>query len=174
MILPFETRINSKEDVVGQRASALADQFEAAVKEFESTINAVPDGKWNADCDGGWTVAQLAEHVAGQFPLEMEFIRAGAEGKSLPDYNWDQINERNDTRAAKNAGMNKTDVIKLLQTGAASAAAFIRGLDDSQLDNKGKLVLANGAEVTTQQLIEGGVLIDHVNGHMKSIQAVLA
>ena len=29
---------------------------------------------------------------------------------------------------------------------------------------------AGGAEVSTQQLIEGGVLIDHVRGHLKSIK----
>ncbi|MEO6197760.1 MAG: hypothetical protein ABIP58_06585 [Dehalococcoidia bacterium] len=39
-------------------------------------------------------------------------------------------------------------------------AAYIRGFSDEQLDATINLPLAGGAAVATQQLIEGGVLID--------------
>lgn len=154
------------------RAEELATQFEQAVADFRKTVEACSDAQWSAVCNAeGWTVAQTAQHVAGQFPLEMEFITAGAEGKPLPSYNWDDINGKNDTRAAKNASASKADVLKELADGAASTAAYVRALSDEQLDRAGALALANGAEVKTQQLIEGGVLIDHVKGHLASIQA---
>jgi hypothetical protein len=158
---------------MGQRTTALADQFDAAAAEFAAALREIPDDKWNAVCDAeGWTVAQTAEHVAGQFPLEMEYITAAAEGRPLPAYSWDDINAKNDGRAARNNGMSRDDVLKLLHDGAKPASDYIRGLDDAQLDLTGKLALANGAEVTTEQLILGGVLIDHVQGaHLQSVRS---
>lgn len=156
---------------MGSRTNALADQFEQAVSAFADAIDQYPDARWTA-AQGleGWTVAATAQHVSGQFPLEMEYITACAEGRPLPGYSWDDINAKNDGRAAANLQAGKAGVIQELRDGAATTAAYIRALNDDQLDLKGHLALA-GAEVTCQQLIEGGVLIDHVRGHLQSIQA---
>ena len=156
---------------MGQRTAALASQFEEAVAEFADEIEKLPESKWNAISEEGWTVAATAQHVAGQFPLEMEYIVAAAEGKEMPGYSWDDINGKNDKRAAANTTASKADVLKTLRDGGASTAAYIRSLDDEQLDRTGKLALAGGAEVTALQLIQGGVLIEHVTAHLKSIQA---
>ncbi|MBI5284502.1 MAG: DinB family protein [Chloroflexi bacterium] len=155
---------------MSQRAAELARQFEQAVADFARTVEGCSDAQWAAACKAeGWSVAQTAQHVSGQFPLEMEFITAGADGKSLPTYTWDDINGKNDSRAAKNGSVSKADVLKELRAGASSTAAYIRALSDEQLDRTGALPLAGGASVSTQQLIEGGVLIGHVTGHLESI-----
>jgi hypothetical protein len=154
------------------RAESLAGQFEQAVAEFAQTIEQIPDDKWTAQGGPeGWTIASVAQHVSGQFPLEMQYITAAAEGKQMPAYSWDDINGMNESRAEKNSTASKTDVLRELRHGAASTAAYVRALSDEQLDRTGALALAGGASVTAQQLIEGGVLIDHVRGHMKSLQA---
>lgn len=153
------------------RAEQLADQFEQLVNDFANTIQQFPDEKWTASGGPeGWTIAGVAQHVSGQFPLEMEYITAAAEGRPLPAYTWDDINSRNETRAERNSSASKEDVLRELRSGAASTAAYLRGLSDEQLDRSDKLALANFAEVTCQQMIEGGVLIDHVREHIKSIQ----
>jgi hypothetical protein len=154
------------------RSADLADQFEQAVRDFAAAIESHPDDKWNATTEEGWTVAALAQHVSGQFPLEMEYITAAAEGKTSPGYSWDDINGKNDSRAAANTSATKQQVLSELKGHAESVSTYIRGLSDEQLDAKLSLPLANGAEVSTEQLLQGGVLIDHVNGHLKSIQAV--
>lgn len=156
---------------MGKRTEALATDFEAAVADLAKEIEACSDAKWNAKTEEGWTVGTVAQHVAGQFPLEMEYLKAAAEGRALPSYSWDDINGKNDARASKEAAVTKDHVLKTLREGSASVAGWLRSLDDAQLDNKGALALANGAEVTTEQLIQGGVLIDHARGHLKSIQA---
>ena len=157
---------------MGTRSDALAGQFEQAVADFTKAVEACSDARWTAVCNAeGWTVAQTAQHVSGQFPLEMEFITAPAEGKPMPGYTMDDINGKNDSRALKNVSVSKEDVLKELRTGGASTAAYIRALSDQQLDNTGALGLAGGASVSTQQLIEGGVLIAHVTGHLESIRA---
>ncbi len=156
---------------MGQRAETIARDFEAAVADLTTEIEGCSDAKWKATTEEGWSVGTLAQHVAGQFPLEMEFLTAAAEGRPLPGYSWDDVNQKNDTRAAKEANVTKDEVLRTLRDGSASVAKWLRSLDDSQLDRKGALGLANGAEVTTEQLIQGGVLIDHARGHLKSIQA---
>ena len=156
---------------MASRADNLASQFEQAVSEFAQTIEQIPDDKWTAKGGPeGWTIAGVAQHVSGQFPLEMQYITAAAEGKEMPAYSWDDINGMNDGRAEKNSAATKADVLRELRDGASSTAAYVRGLSDEQLDRAGSLALAGGANVTAQQLIEGGVLIDHVRGHMKSLQ----
>jgi len=155
---------------MGSRAESLADKFEQAVAEFASTIERIPDEKWSAKGGPeGWTVAGVAQHVSGQFPLEMQYITAAAESKPMPSYSWDDINGMNESRAEKNSSASKADVLRELREGAASTAAYVRGLSDEQLERTAALALAGGASVSAQQLIEGGVLIDHVLGHMKSL-----
>jgi len=155
---------------MGSRAESLADKFEQAVAEFAGTIERIPDEKWSAKGGPeGWTVAGVAQHVSGQFPLEMQYITAAAESKPMPSYSWDDINGMNESRAEKNSSASKADVLRELREGAASTAAYVRGLSDEQLERTAALALAGGASVSAQQLIEGGVLIDHVLGHMKSL-----
>jgi uncharacterized damage-inducible protein DinB len=154
------------------RAESLANQFEQAVADFAQIIEQIPHDQWTAQGGPeGWTVAGVAQHVSGQFPLEMEYITAAAEGKQMPAYSWDDINAKNESRAAKNSAASKADVLRELRDGASSTAAYVRALSDEQLARTGSLALAGGASVSAQQLIEGGVLIDHVRGHLKSLQA---
>jgi hypothetical protein len=156
---------------MSERSNALADELDRTVEDFARTVEKCSDEKWQATGPEGWTVAAIAQHVSGQFPLESEFITAAAEGRSLPTYSWDDINGLNDGRAAKNTNVSKQAVLNELRDNAAQMSAYVRNLSDEQLDRKSALPLAGGAEVTTQQLIEGGVLIDHLRGHQKSIEA---
>ena len=65
------------------------------------------------------------------------------------------------------------DVLKTLRSGAAEVSAFIRGLSDEQLDRKSALPLA-GADVTLEQLLLSGILIQHVEtDHLPAIKAAL-
>jgi hypothetical protein len=158
---------------MGQRANALAEQFEKAMADLTKTIESVPDDKWSALCgDEQWTVAATAHHVGAQWPLEKEYLDAAAAGGTMPSYTWDDINKRNADHAEQHKSASKADTLKLLREGAPAMAAWVRGLSDEQLDRTSPLPLADGAQVSTQQLIEGGVLIDHAVTHLKSIRGV--
>lgn len=156
---------------MGKRSEDLAAEFERAVDDLTKAIESCSDAQWQNKTPEGWNVAATAQHVSGQFPLEMEFISAAAEGKPMPGYSWDDINNRNDNRASKNLNISKADVIRELRDGAKSTAAYVRKLSDEQLDRTGKLGLAGGADVSTEQLLRGGVLIEHVTGHLESIRS---
>ncbi len=156
---------------MSDRSNALAAQFEQAIAEFADAVKAIPDEKWSGmGGNEGYTIAATAQHVFGQFALlEMEYISAAAEGKPMPSYSWDDVNGINDRRAEANKACTKAQVLGELRDDGATMAAYIRSLSDKQLDRKGALALANGAEVSAEQLIAGGVLIDHVRGHMKTL-----
>ena len=95
---------------MASRAEALATRFDQAVDEFAKAVESCSDAQWKAICNAeGWTVAQTAQHVSGQFPLEMEFITAAAEGRPLPGYSWDDVNGKNESRAAANASARASD-----------------------------------------------------------------
>jgi hypothetical protein len=159
---------------MGQRSTALAEDFERAMTDLEGAVERCTDAQWNAACPGEeWTVGVTAQHVVGQFPLEFEYLTPISQGKALPSYSWDDINNKNDSRAEREKAVSRADVLKLLRAERTRIGAWLRGLSDEQLDNRQALGLADGAEVSTQNLIEGGVLIDHVRGHAKNIQGAL-
>lgn len=156
---------------MGTNGQALADQFERELGELVNVVESCPDAQWQATCGAeGWTVAATAHHVAAQWPLEKRYIAAAAEGAPMPAETWDDINGLNGRRAAEFSACNKADVLKALRQGGPEMAAYVRGLSDDQLARTVPLPLADGAEVTAQQLIEGGVLIGHVTEHIKSIR----
>jgi hypothetical protein len=159
---------------VGARASALADQFEQRIAELARAIEDCPDGKWGALCgEEQWTVAATAHHVATQFPLEMEYLLAASTGTPMPPHSWDDINVRNAKHAKEFTAISKADALKALRQNSAPIAAWVRALSDEQLDRTASLALADGATVSTEQLILGGVLIDHATAHTKSIRAAM-
>jgi hypothetical protein len=153
------------------RGQQLAQQLEQAVQDFEKTVDTLSDDQWRATGPEGWSIAATAQHVSGQFPLEMEYVTAAAEGRPMPAYTWDDINGRNDSRAARNTKSSKADVLRELREQSGSVTAYLRGLSDEQLDRTCELPLAGNAQLSAQQVIESGVLIDHVRAHTKSLTA---
>jgi len=156
---------------MSKRSDELAERFEQAVAELMATVERCSEAQWRALCgEEQWTVAATAHHVGAQWPLEREYIVAAAEGATPPTHTWDDINQRNARHAQEFSAASKADVLRLLRDGGPSMAAYVRGLSDEQLDRTAPLALADGASVSAQQLIEGGVLIAHATEHLQSIR----
>jgi hypothetical protein len=131
---------------MSQRAEALAGQFERAINDLAKTLEGLSDNQWGMICGGeGWTVAATAHHVGAQWPLEMEYLTAAAEGKPLPTYTWDDINSKNEARAKEFSSCKKSDAINQLREKRGPVAKWVRGLSDEQLDRQSSLPLAGGA-----------------------------
>jgi hypothetical protein len=157
---------------MGQRSEELATRFEQVIDDIIREVESASEEKWAGACGhDGWTMAATAHHVAAQWPLETEYLDAASAGAPPPTHTWDDINQLNDRRAAEHANVGKADVIQALRDGRARMGAYVRALNDGQLDMTAPLALADGAEVSTQQLIEGGVLIDHAASHLAEIRA---
>jgi hypothetical protein len=157
---------------MGNQGEELATQFENALAELVQTVETFPDDKWQAVCgDEGWTVAATARHVGYQWEIEKELIEGTAGRAPMPPYSWDDVNKRNEDHAQQFSTASKADVLGLLRDQGPTMATYVRGLSDDELAKKTPFPLADGAAVSPQQIIEGGVLIDHINAHLKSIRA---
>lgn len=159
---------------MSDRAAAIADQLQQSVDELIDLVQACTEGQWQAICgDEGWTVAGTAHHVGAQLRFEKDLIAAIAEGAPMPAQTIDDVNQLNERRAEQYRAAPKEGVVKLLRDNSAWMSEYVRGLTDEQLDRRGAFPLAGGAEVSAVQLLNGGVLLKHVTGHLASIRAAL-
>jgi hypothetical protein len=78
------------------------------------------------------------------------------------------LDEMNAKHAKDYAHCTKAETIELLKTGAAAAAAVVRGLSDDQLAKRGT-VLTDAPPMTAEQLVNGA-LIAHIDEHFSSIR----
>jgi hypothetical protein len=158
--------------MASERAGKLADQFEQTIKDLSQAIEGCSDEQWRALCgEEQWTVAATAHHVGAQWPLEQEYLDAISSGSPMPQYSWDDVNARNEKHANEFKNVSTGDVLSFLRDKAPAQASWVRGLSDEQLDRKAPLPLADNAMVSTQDLIEGGILIGHAQAHLASIRA---
>ncbi|HEV8575427.1 MAG TPA: maleylpyruvate isomerase N-terminal domain-containing protein [Dehalococcoidia bacterium] len=159
------------------RSEEFAARFEEANNEFIALIERLDETQWRSRCSAeGWTVAQAACHLAEDHPVLADFAQLAADGKPLPDFTVEAVDQMNAEQAGRNANATKEQVIHLLRTNGAAAAAVVRGLTDAQLDNAISVpashpfrVLENLPERLTSPIaIEAG-LIGHFREHGASI-----
>jgi uncharacterized damage-inducible protein DinB len=154
---------------MGARAESLAKQFEAKAAEMTAVIKGLSDTDWKKTTAAEkWSVAVTAHHVAGAHEAIVGIVKTIAAGQSIPNFTMAMLDEANAKHAREHAGCTKAETLALHEKGAATAAAAVRALSDTELDRKGT-VLTGMPAMTTQQVIEG-VLIDHIADHMGSIR----
>jgi len=154
------------------QAEALAKQFEAQAAQLTETLEKLTDADWKKVTAGEkWTVGVTAHHVAGTHEPIAGIIKTVASGQSMPEFTMAMLDEMNAKHAADFAGCTRAETLALHKKGAADAAAVVRGLSDADLGKSGK-VLSGMPAMTVQQIVEG-ILINHVNEHLGTIQATV-
>ncbi|HYU19490.1 MAG TPA: DinB family protein [Chloroflexota bacterium] len=155
---------------MGQRAEALAAQFEQANADVISAIDGLSDTQWRAMCAGeNWPVGVTAHHIAGGHQPISGFVQMIANSQPLPALTSEMLDQGNAQHAQQYANCTKAETLELLRSQGQAAANLVRGLSDEQLDRSQPLSLVGGAVWTTQQFIENG-LIGHPRGHLESIK----
>jgi uncharacterized damage-inducible protein DinB len=157
---------------MGARAEALAKQFEAKAAEMTGAIEKLSDADWkNVTAAEKWSVGVTAHHVAVSHDGIAGIVKSVASGKSMPPFTMAMLDEMNATHAKQHANCTKAETLAAHKSGAAAAAALVRGLSDAQLDTKATVMTGMPA-MSVQQVIEG-VLINHVAEHLGSIRATV-
>jgi hypothetical protein len=82
------------------------------------------------------------------------------------------LNDMNAKHAQEHAHCTKAETLALHKKGAAAAVAIVRGLDDASLDRTAT-VLTGMPPMSAEQAAEG-ILLNHVDEHLKSIRAAIA
>ena len=154
------------------RAELLAKQFEGRAAEMTAAIEKLTDADWKKVTSAEkWSVGVTAHHVAGAHDPIANIVETIAAGESLPHFTMTMLDEMNAKHVIEYANCTKAETLALHKSGAAGAAALVRGLSDAELDRSGAPLTGMPA-MTTQQIVEG-ILINHIDEHLGSIRATV-
>ena len=152
------------------KTEALAKQFEAKAQEATGVLERLSDADWKkTTASEKWTVGVVAHHMAGAHEGISNIIKAVAAGQSMGNFTMQLLHDMNAKHAQEHAGANKAETIALHKKNAATAAAVVRGLSDADLAKSGT-VLSGVPPMSVEQVING-ILLNHVEEHLKSIRA---
>jgi hypothetical protein len=166
------TEQQTKEDTMGTKGEAFAEQFEAKVEEATALLEKLTDADWKRTTAAEkWTVAATAHHVAATYEPITHIIKTIAAGKTLPHFTRQMLDEMNAQHAKEFAGCTKQDTITLHQKGAATAAAAVRGLSDAELAKTGTVF--TGVPLMSAEDMVKGALLGHIDEHFTSIRKTI-
>jgi len=161
------------------RASKLADRFQAANQEMSTLLEGIDDDRWRrpgVNLPGikfgegeSRPIGVIADHVVDNFELIMGRARAMADGLATPPLTMADIDAANARHAVDRVGVGRAETIVRLREAGALAEAEIRTWSDEQLDRQavGRTETANAGIVLER------VMIGHVTMHLESIRAAL-
>jgi hypothetical protein len=148
---------------------AVGKQFEAKVQEAVAVLEQLSAADWNKVTEAERrTVGVTAHHLASALEPVAGMVAAIASGQSRGHFTRAMLDDMNAKHAQEHAHCTRAETIALLKSGAAAAAAVVRGLHDEQLATSGT-VFTDAPPMTVEQLITSG-LIGHIEAHVGSIR----
>jgi len=157
---------------MGARSDMLAKQFEERANALTETIEKMSDADWKKVTTAEkWTVGVTAHHAAGSHEPIAGIAKTVASGQAMPTFTMEMLDQANAQHAKDFAGCTRAETVALNKKGMASASATVKGFSDADLKKSGTVMTGMPA-MTVEQLVEG-VLINHVNEHLASIQATI-
>jgi hypothetical protein len=157
---------------MGAKGEAFAKQFEGKVEEATTLLETLTDADWKKTTAAErWTVAVTAHHIASSYEPATRIVKTIAAGQALPHFTREMLDEMNAQQAREFADCTKAETIALHKTGAAGAAAAVRGLSDGELAKTGT-VFAGMPPVSAEELVKR-ILLGHVDAHFGSIRRTI-
>lgn len=153
-----------------ERASELAERFEAAHGEVLAFAGGCTDETWSAvTAAEGWPVGVVLGHIADGYGAFGRWMAGYAEGRPVTETR-EGIDAENARHAA--APRPREETMTRLSERAEETAAVIRGLSDDLLATSLPMNLAGGAEISGERLVE--ILLHHTGRHLESCRAAVA
>ena len=157
---------------MGARAEALAKRFEAKAQEATEVFERLSDADWKKVTGGEkWSVGVVAHHIAGAHEAIGGIIKNIATGQAGPTFTMDMLHDMNAKHAKEHANATKAETVALHKKSAAAAAALLRGFSDADLAKSG-VVLTGMPPMSGEQIVQG-ILLNHIEEHLKSIKATV-
>ena len=153
------------------KAEALAKQFEEKVQEATAVLERLTDADWKkTTASEKWTVGVVAHHLAGAHEAIAGIIKTVAAGQAT-NFTMDMLHDMNARHAKEHANTTKAETVTLHKKSAAAAAAVLRGFSDADLAQSG-VVLTGMPPMSGEQIVHG-ILLNHIEEHLKSIRATI-
>src|SRR5579862_9491209 len=150
-----------------ERATALADRFEQINGEVIAFAEGCDDATWQTEVpDEQRTVGVVIHHVVGAYPVVIGWVTSLAAGQPV-ETTMAQIDHLNARHKERFPQPDRAETIALARRNGATAAQFIRSLDDEQLDRKAPFGPGGGRPMNAAQVAEY-VFIGHPTHHLAS------
>jgi hypothetical protein len=147
-----------REEIMSKRAADLSERFRAFNNELIRFVENCPDESWRKVCPGEqWPVGVVARHIAASHFGALGLAKKMVAGEKLPELTEGVIDQMNSKHAEKHCLCTRDEVLVILRENGASAADYVAGLRDTDLDRIGHIAAAGG-DMTTEQLIENIIL----------------
>jgi hypothetical protein len=142
-----------QEEIMSKRANDLAERFKAFNNELIGFVENCSDENWRKVCPGEqWSVGVVARHIAASHFGALGLAKMMVAGEKLPDLTEGVIDQMNSKHAEKHRLCTQDEVLKTLRGTGTSAADYVAGLSDNDLDRSGHIAAAGG-DMTTEHLI---------------------
>ena len=152
-----------------QRAKTLAERFSEFNNKMISFVEKCSDENWAKVCPGeNWPVGVVARHIAAGHYGALNLAKMMVVGQPLPELTTETIDRGNEQHAQKHVNCTKDEVLDILRKKGTSAADYIRGLDEADLERSTDLAVAGGT-INTQQFIEN-IIIHSANEHLGNMK----
>ena len=143
---------------MSNRAADLAGRFRAFNDELNGFVGSCTDEDWSKVCPGEqWPVGVVVRHIAASHIGAIGLVKMEVAGEKLPELTAGVIDQMNLKHAEKHRLCTRSDVLKILRENGASAADYVAGLRDADLDRTGHIAVAGG-DMTIEQIIEQIIL----------------
>lgn len=137
---------------MSRRATDLADRLKAFNEELIAFVQACPDADWRKVCPGEqWSVGVVARHIAASHYGALGLAKMMVAGETLPELTEGVVDRMNHKHAEKHRDCTRDEVLKVLRENGASAADYVAGLGDADLDRTARIPAAGG-DLTTEHL----------------------
>ena len=143
---------------MSKRAIDLAERFRAFNNELIGFVEKCSDENWRKVCPGEqWSVGVVARHITASHYGALGLAKMVVAGEKLPELTEGVIDQLNSKHAEKHRQCTRDEVLKTLRENGTSAADYVAGLSDTDLDRSCHIAAAGG-EMTTEQLIVNIIL----------------
>ncbi|MHC1725801.1 MAG: DinB family protein [Syntrophobacteraceae bacterium] len=151
------------------RSKELSERLRSFNDEVISFVRNCDEAAWQKMCvPEQWPVGVTARHIGAGHYQAVGMAQTILKGQKFPELTMSEIDEMANRHAREHADCTKSEVLEILGKEGPAMAAFVAGLDDSQLDKAGYLP-AMKTEVTVGQLIQFVVLESGVQ-HFQSMK----
>jgi len=155
---------------MSKRAIDLAGRFKAFNDELIGFIKNCSDENWRKVCPGEqWSVGVVARHIAASHYGALGLAKMMVAGEKLPELTEGVIDQLNSKHAEKHHHCTRDEVLKTLRENGTSAADYVAGLSDIDLDRSGHIAAAGG-DMTTEHLIVN-IIIRNSGEHFANAKA---
>lgn len=155
---------------MNDRAAGLAARFRTLNDEAIAFVKSCPDEVWSKVCPGEqWPVGVVVRHVAASHFGAIGLVKMVVAGEKLPELTGEAIDRMNMKHAEKYRLCTRDDVLKILREDGASAAEYVAGLRDADLDRTGLIAVAGG-DMTVEQIIEH-IILRSAGEHLFNVKA---